>query len=261
MTHSLKGKAAIVTGSTSGIGFGIAKALLKEGAKVIINGISDKEQSKQILDELSSFGVIHYCKADLSQVEEIHKLYEDATQEFGSIDIVVNNAGIQHVEPVAKFDPKMWQAILNINLSASFYLTQLCLANMEKKKWGRIVNIASVHGLVASINKAAYVAAKHGVVGLTKVIGLEYAGTGITCNAICPGWVLTPLVQAQIDKISKEKGLNNKDATEFLLSEKQPSLQFVTPENIGDLVLFLLSAAANQITGTVLPIDGGWTAR
>ncbi len=257
----IKGKVAIVTGSTSGIGFGIAKVLLKTGARVILNGMQDKSELNTVFDELSSFGEFSYFKADLSQVDQIEKLVNYTLDTFSSVDILVNNAGIQYVSPCVAFPTEKWNQILALNLTAVFHMTRLVLSHMNKKKWGRIINIASAHGLVASPNKAAYVAAKHGVVGLTKVVGLEYAGKGITCNAICPGWVLTPLVQAQIDKIANEKGISNEDAVQELLSEKQPSLQFASPEQIGEMVNFLCTDAAMQITGTALPIDGGWTAR
>jgi 3-hydroxybutyrate dehydrogenase len=254
----LKGKTALVTGSTSGIGLGIAIALAKEGAEVILNGFGDVEGAKAQLDGLGiRYG---YHPADLSRADQIETMMAYARDEFGGVDILVNNAGIQHVAPVDEFPIDKWNAILAINLSAVFHTTRLALPSMKAKNWGRIINIASVHGLVASANKSAYVAAKHGVVGFTKVTALEQARTGITCNALCPGWVLTPLVQQQIDtRIAKGEGPER--ARDSLLGEKQPSGEFVTPEQLGGLTCFLCSDAAAQVRGAAWNMDGGWVAQ
>lgn len=257
----LNGKSAIVTGSTSGIGLGIARSLARAGANVMVNGFGAAEEIEKICAELTACGVkVAYNSCDVTKPEQVAAMVAAAESALGSVDILVNNAGIQFVAPVEEFPLDKWEAILATNLSSAFYGIRAALPLMKAKGWGRVVNIASVHGLVASVNKAGYVAAKHGVVGLTKVIALETAGTGITCNAICPGWVLTPLVQKQIDAIAARDGLDNDAASTTLLSEKQPSRQFVTPENIGDLVLFLCSDAACQMTGAALTMDGGWTS-
>ena len=259
----LKGKTALVTGSTSGIGLGIATRLAAEGANVVLNGLGDAkevEQLRKTLSEKNRVSVV-YDAADMSKPESIVKMVQGAIAEFGAVDILVNNAGIQHVAPVDDFPPAKWDAILAINLSAAFHTARAALPAMKRKRWGRIVNIASAHGLVASAQKAAYVAAKHGLLGLTKVVALETARTGVTCNAICPGWVLTPLVQKQIDDLASRDKLAPEEAREKLLAEKQPSLEFATPEQIGAATVFLCSAAAAQIRGAALPIDGGWTAQ
>jgi len=259
----LKGKVAIVTGSTSGIGLGVAEVLAAQQCDVMLNGFGDEKMIAALQARLHrQFKVrIAYNGADMTNPDEIHAMVRATRRELGSVDILVNNAGIQHVAPIEEFPRAKWDAVLAINLSAPFHATQAAIPHMRKKKWGRIVNVASAHGLVASKNKAAYVAAKHGLVGLTKVTALEMAGQGITCNAICPGWVLTPLVQKQIDDRAKDQRIKVKEAEIQLLSEKQPSLQFATPEQIGKMVVFLCDPAADQITGAALSMDGGWTAQ
>ncbi len=259
----LKGKAAVVTGSTSGIGLGIARALAAQGAAVMLNGFGDAQEIaglREGLERLSGATAAHH-PADMSKPAEIARLLADAEKAFGSVDILVNNAGIQHVAPVEEFPPEKWDAVLAINLSSSFHSIRAVLPGMRKRGWGRIVNVASSHGLVASVNKAAYVAAKHGLVGLTKAVALETATTGVTCNAICPGWVLTPLVQKQIDALAAHSRMPLDEAKAKLLSEKQPSREFATPEQIGGIAVFLCSPAADQIRGASLTVDGGWTAQ
>ncbi len=255
---SLHGKTAVVTGSTSGIGLGIALVLAKAGANIVLNGFGDVQAA---IDEVARHAakVIHH-PADLSDVAQIEALFSTAEATFGAVDILVNNAGIQHVAPVEQFPVEAWDKIIALNLSAVFHATQRVLPGMRARNWGRIVNIASVHGLVGSTGKAAYVAAKHGVVGLTKVVGLETASSNVTCNAICPGWVLTPLVQKQIDDRAAD-GTDAHQAQRDLLAEKQPSLAFVTPEHLGELVGFLCSEAGSQVRGAAWNIDGGWLAQ
>jgi 3-hydroxybutyrate dehydrogenase len=259
----LHGRVAVVTGSTSGIGLGIATALATAGAGIMLNGFGDPAAIEKLKLELSeSFNVrTAYNGADMSKPAEIEGLIKAATQELGKVDVLVNNAGIQHVAPVGEFPPERWDAIIAINLSAAFHASQAVMAQMRARNWGRIINIASAHGLVASANKSAYVAAKHGIVGLTKVVALETAKTGITCNAICPGWVLTPLVQKQIDDWAARDNIPVAKAKELLLEEKQPSGEFATPQQIGALAAFLCTKEADQIRGTSLSIDGGWTAQ
>jgi 3-hydroxybutyrate dehydrogenase len=256
-------KAALVTGSTSGIGLGVARALAKAGCDLMLNGFGDQAEIERVRAGLAhEFGVrVAHDAADMGKPNEIAALVESAARAFGSVDILVNNAGIQHVAPVESFPPERWDQILAINLSSSFHTIRAALPGMRARGWGRVVNIASTHGLVASVQKAAYVAAKHGLVGLTKVVALETAGTSITCNAICPGWVLTPLVQKQIEALSRREGLSPDAAKSRLLAEKQPSLEFATPEQIGQLAVFLCSDAAAQIRGAALTVDGGWTAQ
>ena len=254
----LKGKTALVTGSTSGIGLGIATRLAEAGADVILNGFGDSETAKADLSRLG--GRVGYHGADLSRPEQITDLFAYAEYEFGGVDILVNNAGIQHVASVETFPVEKWDAIIAINLSSVFHATRLALPGMRQRGWGRIVNIASVHGLVGSAQKSAYVAAKHGVVGLTKVVALETADCNVTCNALCPGWVLTPLVQQQIDARAAADGDAERARWE-LLEEKQPSLEFVTPAQLGELTLFLCSDAAAQVRGAAWNVDGGWLAR
>lgn len=257
----IKGKAAVITGSTSGIGLGIAAKLAAAGASIMLNGFSDAATIENIQRDLAKSGVkVDYHGADVTKPDQVADLITTAQKQFGRVDILVNNAGIQHVSPIDLFPLDRWQAVLDTNLSSVFYGIRAVLPAMRQQRSGRIINIASVHGLVASVNKSAYVAAKHGTVGLTKVTALETAGSGITCNAICPGWVHTPLVQKQIDAIATKEAVNNDEATIKLLSEKQPSKQFVSIEQIGDLVLFLASDAAAQVTGAAWTIDGGWTA-
>lgn len=259
----LKNKAAIVTGSTSGIGLGIATALAAQHCSVMLNGFGDAIAIESTRKGLSDkYGVkVGYSAADVSKPADIQALVASAERELGSVDILVNNAGIQHVAPVEDFPEDRWNAIVAINLSAAFHATKAALPGMKRRKWGRIINIASAHGLVASGQKAAYVTSKHGIVGLTKVVGIETANDGITCNAICPGWVLTPLVQKQIEAKAKESGISVDQAKKNLLSEKQPMLQFTTPEQIGGLAVFLCSDNAATMTGAAFPIDGGWTAQ
>jgi len=259
----LTGKTALVTGSTSGIGLGIAKQLAKQGANIVLNGFGDHQTP---MADIQALGVqAAYHGADMSQPSEIEAMMQFAAATFGRVDILVNNAGIQHVARVEDFPPEKWDAILAINLSSAFHATRLAIPAMRAadggKGWGRIINIASVHGLVASAEKAAYVAAKHGLVGLTKVTALETATTGITCNAICPGWVLTPLVQKQVDAKAAAQGISNEEATRQLLGEKEPSMQFTTPEELGDLAVFFCSAAGQNIRGVAWNMDGGWAAQ
>lgn len=263
MRDSLKGKVAIVTGSTSGIGLGLAQSLAAEGADILLNGFGDAAEVERLRKRLAAtHGVrVSYSNADLSQPPAVCAMVEQATAELGAVDILVNNAGIQHTAPVHEFPPERWDAVLAINLSAVFHATRAVLPQMLQRNWGRIINIASAHGLVASAHKAAYVAAKHGVLGLTKVVALETATTGVTSNAICPGWVLTPLVQKQIDDLAAREGVAPDAARVRLLGEKQPSQEFVTPEQLGALAVFLCSEAAAQIRGAALPVDGGWTAQ
>ncbi|HYD71347.1 3-hydroxybutyrate dehydrogenase [Azospirillum sp.] len=259
----LKGKVAVVTGSTSGIGLGIARALAGQGANVVLNGFGDAGEIERLRSGLEAeFGVrAAYHGADLSKAEEIEALVAHAESTLGPVDVLVNNAGIQHVASIEDFPVERWDAVIAINLTAVFHGSRLVLRGMKERGWGRIINIASAHGLVASVQKSAYVAAKHGVVGLTKVTALETAGTGVTCNAICPGWVLTPLVQKQIDALAASKGLSPDAARAELLGAKQPSGQFVTPDQLGALAVFLCSDAAAQMTGAALPMDGAWTAQ
>ncbi len=255
----LKGKTALVTGSTSGIGLGIAKALAAQGANIVLNGFGDVESPKA---EIAAFGVkVAYHGADMSKVAEIEAMMKFAADSFGRVDILVNNAGIQHVSKIEDFPVERWDAIIAINLSSAFHATRLALPAMKASNWGRIINVASVHGLVASAEKSAYVAAKHGVVGLTKVTALENATTGVTCNAICPGWVLTPLVQKQVDAKAAALGLSNEDAKKLLLGEKEPSMQFTTPDELGALAVFFCSPAADNVRGVAWNMDGGWTAQ
>ncbi|HGM5582832.1 TPA: 3-hydroxybutyrate dehydrogenase [Pseudomonas putida] len=255
---TLDGKTALITGSTSGIGLGIAKVLAKAGANILLNGFGDPQPA---LAEIAHHGVkVAHHPADLSDVTQIEALFALAEREFGGVDILVNNAGIQHVAPVEEFPVQSWDKIIALNLSAVFHGTRLALPGMRKRGWGRIINIASVHGLVGSTGKAAYVAAKHGVIGLTKVVALETATSNVTCNAICPGWVLTPLVQKQIDDRAAAGG-DPEQAQHELLAEKQPSLAFVTPEHLGELTLFLCSEAGSQVRGAAWNVDGGWLAQ
>ena len=255
----LQGKTALVTGSTSGIGLGIAKALAKQGANIVLNGFGDVEGPKA---ELAALGVkVAYHGADMSKASEIEAMMKFAADTFGRVDILVNNAGIQHVAKIEDFPVERWDAIIAINLTSAFHATRLALPAMKAANWGRIINVASVHGLVGSADKSAYVAAKHGVVGLTKVTALETATTGVTCNAVCPGWVLTTLVQKQVDAKAVAMGLSNEEAQKQLLQEKEPSMQFTTPEELGELTVFLCSAAGNNVRGVAWNMDGGWTAQ
>ncbi|MEO8545721.1 MAG: 3-hydroxybutyrate dehydrogenase [Betaproteobacteria bacterium] len=255
----LKGKTALVTGSTSGIGLGIAQALAQQGANIVLNGFGDVEGPKAAV---GGHGVkVAYHGADMSKPAEIEDMMRYAAAQFGRVDILVNNAGIQHVARVENFPTERWDAIIAINLSSAFHATRLALPAMQAAQWGRIINIASVHGLVGSAEKSAYVAAKHGIVGLTKVTALENAIGGVTCNAICPGWVLTPLVQKQVDAKAASQGVSNDDAIRLLLGEKEPSMQFTTPEELGALAVFFCSPAGNNIRGVAWNMDGGWAAQ
>ena len=255
----LKNKTALVTGSTSGIGLGIAKALARQGANIMLNGFGDVEGAKA---EVAALGVkVSYHGADMSKPADIEAMMAAAAAEFRRVDVLVNNAGIQHVAPVESFPVDRWDAIIAINLSSAFHATRLALPAMQAAGWGRVINVASVHGLVGSAQKSAYVAAKHGIVGFTKVVALENATSGVTCNAICPGWVLTPLVQKQVDAKAAAAGISNEDAKRQLLAEKEPSLQFTTPEELGELAVFFCSPAANNIRGVSWQMDGGWTAQ
>ena len=255
----LKGKTALVTGSTSGIGLGIAKALAAQGANIVLNGFGDVDGPTA---EVKALGVqVTYHGADMSKPAEIEDMIQHAVTTFGGVDILVNNAGIQHVARIENFPVERWDAIIAINMSSAFHATRLALPAMQAKNWGRIINVASIHGLVGSAEKSAYVAAKHGVVGLTKVTALENATTGITCNAICPGWVLTPLVQKQVDAKAAAQGITNEAATKLLLGEKEPSMQFTTPEELGALAVFFCSPAGNNVRGVAWNMDGGWTAQ
>ena len=259
----LKGKTAIVTGSTSGIGSGIAAALAAEGCNIVLNGFGDNAEIERQRAGLSgSYGVdAAYLPADMAKPAEIRSLVAEAARRFGGVDILVNNAGIQHVAPIVEFPEERWDAVIAINLSAAFHATKAALPLMTARRWGRVINIASAHGLVASADKAAYVTAKHGLVGLTKVTAIEAANQGITCNAICPGWVLTPLVQQQIEARARTQGIPVEQAREDLVREKQPMLDYTTPEKIGALAVFLCGEAASTITGAALSIDGGWVAQ
>jgi 3-hydroxybutyrate dehydrogenase len=259
----LTGKSAVVTGSTSGIGLAIARALAKDGANVTLNGFGDAaaiEKERSALEK--DFGVkAIYSPADMTRPAEIAAMIKTAETTFGGVDVLVNNAGIQHVANVEDFPVDKWDAIIAINLSAAFHTCRAALPGMKQRKWGRVINIASAHGLVASAQKSAYVAAKHGIVGFTKVVAIETANDGITCNAICPGWVLTALVAQQIEARAKAAGQTFDEAKRILVAEKQPMLQYTTPENIGALAVFLAGDAAATITGSSYSIDGGWTAQ
>ncbi|HEY9536719.1 MAG TPA: 3-hydroxybutyrate dehydrogenase [Kiloniellaceae bacterium] len=259
----LKGKTALVTGSTSGIGQGIAEALAAQGANVILNGFGEAAAIEKLRAAIAAeHGVtVDHDGADMSKPAEIARMVKEAEAKFGAVDVLVNNAGIQYVAPIEAFPDDRWDAIIAINLSAAFHATKAALPAMRKKGWGRVINIASAHGLAASPEKSAYVAAKHGIIGLTKVTALETAGAGITCNAICPGWVLTPLVKKQIEDRAKAENRSYEAARLELVEEKTPSKDFSTPEQIGGLAVFLCSPAADQMTGAPLSIDGGWIAQ
>lgn len=263
----LKGKTALVTGSTSGIGLGIAKALAAQGAHVVLNGFGDAEGPKAAVAALNApmGGTVGFHGADMSKSADIEAMMLFAAEQFGQVDILVNNAGIQHVARIEDFPVDKWDAILAINLTSAFHTSRLALPAMQKanggKGWGRIINVASAHGLVGSAEKSAYVASKHGLVGLTKVTALENATSGVTCNAICPGWVLTPLVQKQLDAKAAAGGISNEAAIAQLLGEKEPSMQFTTPEELGALAVFFCSPAGNNVRGVAWNMDGGWVAQ
>jgi 3-hydroxybutyrate dehydrogenase len=260
--EALAGKVSLVTGSTSGIGLGIARALASAGSEVVLNGFGKPEEVADAQAKIASdFKVrVSYSPADMSKPAAIREMIENILKSSGRLDILVNNAGIQHVAPLQDFPPEKWDAILAVDLSSAFHTTRLALPSMLANKWGRIINIASAHGLVASPFKSAYVAAKHGIVGLTKVTALETAEHGITCNAICPGYVYTPLVEAQIDGQARAHGIPREQVVRDVLLAQQPNKRFATVEELGALVVFLASAAAASITGVALPVDGGWTA-
>ena len=259
----LKGKSAIVTGSTSGIGLGIARALAAQGCNVMLNGFGDSAQIETLRAALSAEHkvTVLYSSADMSKPLEVAALVDQVARRFGSVDVLVNNAGVQHVAPVEEFPVEKWDQILAINLSSAFHAIRIALPGMRARNWGRIINIASAHGLVASPFKSAYVAAKHGLVGLTKTVALEVAGKGITCNAVCPGFVLTPLVETQIQDRAKERGISREDAINNVILERQPSKEFVKIEEIAALAVFLAGDDAASITGAAYSIDGGWTAQ
>jgi len=255
----LKGKTALVTGSTSGIGLAMAIGLAKQGVNIMVNGFGEKDDA---IAQIKACGVeVDYHGADMSKPAEIADLVSQTEKRFGSLDILVNNAGIQHTATVEDFPAAQWDAIIAINLSSAFHTTHHALPGMKKRNWGRIINIASVHGLVGSAQKSAYVAAKHGIVGLTKVVALENAQTGITCNAICPGWVLTPLVQKQVDARAEREKISNEQAKHDLVAEKQPSGNFVAPEQLAALAVFLCGPDASEVRGAAWNMDGGWTAQ
>ena len=259
----LKGKAAIVTGSTSGIGLGIARALAAQGSNIMLNGFAERKAVDALMADLAAQHQVSvdYSAADMSRPGQVIEMVEQCAARYGAVDILVNNAGIQHTAPVEDFPMEKWEQILAINLSSAFYSIKAALPHMRRRGWGRLLNIASTHGLVASATKSAYVAAKHGLIGLTKVVALETARSPITCNAISPGWVLTPMVQTQIDDMAARSGVSNEAAKAQLLAQKQPSLEFATPEQIGAAAVFLCSPAADQIRGVSLTVDGGWTAQ
>jgi 3-hydroxybutyrate dehydrogenase len=259
---SVTGKCAVITGSNSGIGLGIAEELARLGADVVLNSFTDRPEDHALAERIAEQHKVRtsYVQADMSKGEDCRGLVTRARDVMGRVDILVNNAGIQHVAPIDQFPPERWDAIIAINLSSAFHTTAAALPLMREQGWGRIVNIASAHGLTASPFKSAYVAAKHGVVGLSKVTALETAREPITCNAICPGYVLTPLVEAQIPDTMKQYGMDRETVIRDVMLERQPSKQFATVEQLGGCVAFLCSAAADQITGTTLSVDGGWTA-
>ncbi len=259
----LKGKNAIVTGSTSGIGLAIAQVLAGEGCNILFNGFGDRDAiDKLVKDTQTTYRIsADYSPADMSKPSQIDDMVKQCEKQFGSVDILVNNAGIQHTAPMEDFPDDKWDAIIAINLSSAFHSAKAAIPLMKKNNFGRIINIASVHGLVASRNKAAYVAAKHGIVGLTKVIALENAESNITCNAICPGWVHTPLVQKQIEDKAKEKGISIAESTAQLLGEKQPNKRFIKPEQIGAMIAFLCDDTGGSMTGEIITMSGGWVAQ
>ena len=261
--HELAGKTAIVTGSTSGIGLGIAHAFAEAGMHVMLNGFGDKAEIQKIRADMEeTCGVkTAYSAADMSKPGDIVQMVDDARKRLGQVDVLVNNAGIQHVEAIETFPAAKWDAIIAIDLSSAFHAMRAVVPEMKSRKWGRIINIASAHGLVASPFKSAYVAAKHGILGLTKTVALEMAEHGITVNAICPGYVLTPLVQKQIPETAKARGITEEQVIKDVLLHAQPTHEFVTTEQIGALSVFLCSGAAASMTGTALPIEGGWTAQ
>lgn len=261
MTSDLKGKTALITGSTSGIGLGIAKGFAKQGINIVMNGFGDKNDIEQERQSLENHGIkAIYNGADMTKPDEIKALFDEIEKEFGGIDILVNNAGIQHVAPVDEFPHAKWEAIISINLSSAFYTTHYAVPMMKKKGWGRVINIASAHGLVASPYKSAYVAAKHGIMGFTKSVALETAEENIRVNAICPGYVETPLVEGQIADTAKSRGISEEEAKNDVILKAQHTKEFVTVGQIADIAVFLCSSAADNMTGSHITVDGGWTA-
>ncbi len=260
---SLENKVAVVTGSTSGIGLAIAQRMAHAGAEIVMNGFGDPAEIERTREALAASAKVpvHFIPADLSKGAEAQMLIRQAIAIAKRVDILVNNAGIQHVASIPEFPDEKWDAVIAINLSSAFHTSKIALADMQKRGWGRVINIASAHGLVASVNKSAYVAAKHGIVGLTKVTALENAKTNITCNAICPGWVDTPLVRKQIEARAAAQSISVEEATQQLVGEKQPSERFVSPEHLAELAVFLCSEAGSSITGSSYTMDGGWTAQ
>ena len=258
----LEGKRALVTGSTSGIGLAYAKALAAKGCSITLNGMADQPTIDDVIKQVDAAGTgsVHFSDADMRKPDEIRAMVSDAVSEMGGIDILVNNAGIQHVAPIEEFADEMWNDILAINLSSLFHTIKAALPQMRERNWGRIINTSSTHGLVASPEKAAYVATKHGVVGLTKVVALETAESGITCNAICPGSTRTALAEWQIEKYAQEQGIDFESAAAKRLAERTSSKTYVQVEQLAGLAVFLCSDAASQMTGVALPMDGGWTA-
>ena len=255
----LKGKTALVTGSTSGIGLGIAKALARQGANIVLNGFGDNQGPRA---EIAALGVkVGYHGADMSKPGEIEAMMAYAAAEFGRVDILVNNAGIQHVARIEDFPVERWDAIIAINLSSAFHATRLALPAMRQADWGRIINVASVHGLVLAVLRRSVGRDQRGVVGLTRVTALETAAPGVTCHAICPGWVVTPLVQKQVDAKAAALGISNDEAKKVLLGEKEPSMQFTTPDELGELAVFFCSSAGNNVRGVAWTMDGGWIAQ
>lgn len=263
LSAELAGKAAIVTGSTSGIGLGIARAFAASGMNVMLNGSAARADIGQTVKDMASkFGVnIAYSSADMSKPSDIERMIDEARAAFGMIDVLVNNAGIQHVEAIETFPPEKWNAIIAINLSAAFHASRAVVPQMKAQKWGRIINVASAHALVASPFKSAYVSAKHGIAGLTKTVALETAEFEITVNAICPGYVLTPLVEKQIPETAKARGLSEEQVVRDVLLRAQPTRQFVTTDELGAIAVFLCTSASRSITGASIPVEGGWTAQ
>ncbi len=258
-----QGRNAIITGSTSGIGLGIAEAMAAAGMNVMLNGFGEAAEIEETRKRLAADHSVKvaYNGADMTKPEEIEALVAQAERDFGQVDVVVNNAGIQNVQPVEEFPVAKWDAIIAINLTSSFHTIRLTLGGMKQRGWGRVINIASAHGLVASPFKSAYVAAKHGILGLTKTVALEAAEQGVTVNAICPGYVLTPLVEKQIPDTAKARGISEEEVIQNVMLGNQPTKQFVTTEQLGGLAVFLCGDAAASITGAALPVDGGWTAQ
>ncbi len=259
----LENKVVLVTGSTSGIGLAMARRFALAGAEVVMNGFGDPAEIDRLREEISETSKtrVHFIPADLSKAADAQMLVKQTIAICKRIDVLVNNAGIQHVAPLPEFPDEKWDAVIAINLSSAFHTSKIALADMQTRGWGRIINIASAHGLVASVNKSAYVAAKHGIIGLTKAIALENAKLDITCNAICPGWVDTPLVRKQIEARAAAQNISVDNATHSLVGEKQPNERFVTPEQLAELALFLCGDAAESMTGSAYTMDGGWTAQ